>query len=119
LKSPEIRPATKADLKAFKGELPKGSLRCLVADLDGRILGVGGLCYSAGTISVFSIMRDEMKPYRRTILKASRLLAEMARECSATAIADDKHKNSRRLLTRLGFVSFGPTQYGEVFGWVK
>lgn len=116
--APVIRPATAADIREFYERPPGKSLRAYVAELDGTLLGIGGLFYQEdGAVGCFSVMRPGMKPHRKTILRAARLLAEMAREAGAPAIADERHPNSRRLLSRLGFVSFGTTQYGELFGW--
>lgn len=113
----EVRPATFEDVTEFYGSPPKQSMKGLVVVLDGKPVGIGGLVFSEKSVGFFSVVRPELKPYKMTIYKTARKLAEMAKGCSALAVADPDEPNSKQFLTRLGLIPVAETKFGEVFGW--
>ena len=92
-------------------------MKVLVAELDGKIVGLGGLIFQGRMVGAFSVIRDELRPYKKTIYRGALMLAEMAKGCGAVALADKDEPHSKELLQRLGFASLGETQFGEMFGW--
>jgi hypothetical protein len=113
---PELRPATAADVAMF---YPGGghSMRAIVAELDGRVIGLAGLVFRGGQVTVVSALRPEMLAYRKTIMRGARIVAGWARQANAPALADPDYPNSAKLLARLGFTDMGDTAQGRIFGW--
>jgi hypothetical protein len=70
-----------------------------------------------GAVYAFSVMKDELRPFRKFILRCAYKAAEMAKEAAACALADAKEPNSRRLLEKAGFRYIGSTEQGEIYGW--
>jgi hypothetical protein len=116
--APELVPASKEHIEAFYQD--NKTRRAYAAILDGKPVGIGGLVYEAnGSVYVFSKMTDELRPYRKFILRCARKAAEMARDCAACALADPNEKNSRRLLEKVGFQHIGAIEQGEIYAWLK
>lgn len=102
--TPLIRPATQDDLAAFPHMKNAVSIRALVAELDGKPVGIGGLIYRRnGNVEAFSEMKDEMRAFPKTIVKAARQLTVLFADTGAVALANPKEKHSRKLLEHLGF----------------
>ena len=111
-----LRPATAADLKAFYGDKPRPTVRAIVGVVDGVPLGVAGISYERGQLMLFSDLKPEGRKYRKAIVKAARMVLEMAKGIPILALAE--HPSSCRFLTRLGFTYIGSSPAGEVFRWV-
>ncbi len=100
--SPVFRPATKADMAEFYDEAPTGSVRAWVADLDGKVIGIAGCVYVGDKVVAFSAMKEEMRAFPVTIMRAARFIAKKLPP-GAVAKAYDQEKHSAKLLERLGF----------------
>lgn len=121
MKSPELRPARKGEIEAFTGKPLEHSMRAIVADLDGEILGWGGLVYSRGRIA--SAVMD-MKPlgarYPVTAHRAGKMVMKMAERLGleeVAAIREKKYPNSEKWLRLLGFELALETSDGEIWIW--
>lgn len=110
-----IRPASRADIVEFYGEMLNESMRARVADLNGKVVGIIGLVYKDYPTLV-STLTPELRPYRKTILKeAKRFLSEIHQ--TAYAVACPKEKTSQRLLEHLGFEFIRDTTEGRLYRW--
>lgn len=98
---PELRPATPGDIEAFYGGAPHPEMRAYVAELEGRVIGIGGTYRHDGRDVAFSDLKPEMKRYRRAIVEGARLFQREFGAC--IALADPQEPGAERLLTRLGF----------------
>lgn len=109
-----IRPATRADLELFyEGRIPV-SMRAHVIEVDGKILGVGGLYFESGYTVAFSHITDELRAHRKWIVKGARYLQRLIEQEPGTvlAIASPREKTSEHLLQRLGFEQARQTPNG-------
>lgn len=98
-------PATAELVTAFYGHPPVTTLRAHAAVLDGRVLGIGGISYEAGTLVLFSDPGPEMRARRRDMVRAFRCLEAVVREIKGPmkAIVGEGEPAAERLLARLGF----------------
>ncbi len=113
---PVIRPATRADLEQFyDGHVPV-SMRAHVLELDGRVLGIGGLYDDNGYVIAFSVMRDELRAHRRWIAKGVRYLQRVIEQepGKVLALASPVEKTSRGLLAKMGFEYVRDTELGAL-----
>lgn len=119
--SPEIRTATARDIEAFYGERPPFTMRALVADLDGEIIGIGGVAYYPNKIVAFSEIKPKFRKYKKTIYKAAKMVCKIVDKygASALAISSESEKNSGELLARMGFVHIGKTSQGDIYQWLS
>lgn len=112
-----IKPATSKLTKEFYGIFPK-SFKGIVALLNGKVIGVGGLKYEDGKMMLFSDIKDELRPYKKDICKAIRIFGRMVKKANypIVAIAGKEEKNSERILTALGFSPNGQlAPEGKIF----
>jgi hypothetical protein len=97
--------ATNEYAKEFYGNKPALSFRGYVALLDGKVVGVGGITVKNGNQIAFSEMKDEMRPFKKDIVRGARLLMEFLDSLPfpVIAFANKEEPNAPRLLERLGF----------------
>lgn len=103
--SPIVRPATSADLAAFSTAPTWGTIRAIVAETDGKVIGIAGLAYQGEHVIAFSEIRDELRRYPVTIMRAARRVLRMLDGTGALAVANPEEQGARRFLTRLGFAT--------------
>lgn len=110
-----IRYATKADLEKFySGEDTMFySSRAVVADRDGEILGVGGVCRVNGQMHVFTDIRSEEISPKDVIRAARMVLGIINRYNSVVAFADPKRSTSEVFAKHFGFELTGVTINGS------
>lgn len=102
-----LRPATRADFDALLDEPLPWRVRATAAEVDGVLIGVGGLAFLPdGTVGAFVHASDAAKKYPVTLHKAGlRTMAE-ARKLGirrVVALADEKIDRAIPWLERLGF----------------
>ena len=114
---PTLRLAQPGDFEALYGEPLAFTIWAETAELDGAVVGIGGIAYIGGRPILFSRMRDELRPYKKFILRCARRAAQMAAETRAAAIANPDEPLSCRLLERIGLTWKGTAEEGEVFAW--
>lgn len=112
-----LRPATYADAVAFYGKPAMFSFRGFVAEVDGAIAGIGGVYRENGRWVVFSEMGDAMRPRKKAIAKACRMLMQFLNQLGGPvyAFACPTEPTSGYLLAKLGFKPTGEIgPYGDV-----
>ena len=104
-----IKFASMAHAKEFYGDQYTKSFRGGVALLKGKVVGIAGLSFENEQMMLFSDMKDEMRPYKRDIVKAIRIIGKMVEKalCPIVAVADNKESLSEKILTKLGFTFRG------------
>jgi hypothetical protein len=112
-KIPDLRPATTQDIAKFTDGKMKMSCKAIVADLDGEIIGIGGIYYTKENVIVFSDFTEKMEEFPFTIARAVKLIMNIVGNKTCVAIADEKHPGSEKLLTRIGFRHLA----GRIYGW--
>lgn len=101
--------ATTKNIKEFYGRLPDRSLRGWVLFLDGKAVGACGIMYELDHRLAFSDIGDTLRPYKREIAKAIRLVEGLCDETKGpvTAYVDEDEPTSKQLLGKLGFIDIG------------
>lgn len=115
-----IEPATMAYAKEFYGDQCNKSFRGYVALLGGKVIGVGGLSFENETMMLFSDIKEELRPFKRDIVRGFHILERMVAKTNypIVAVADKKEKLSERILTRIGFTPSGnENQDGSKIYW--
>jgi N-acetylglutamate synthase-like GNAT family acetyltransferase len=102
-----LRPAERADFDALLGEPLPHRVRAIAAEIDGRLLGVGGLAFLPdGTVGAFVHANDEARKYKVAMHRAGLAAIQMAREAGIrrmVAMADPNIEAAEPWLERLGF----------------
>lgn len=114
---PTLRPARTGDYESLYGVPLPFTIRAEVAEIGGRAVGIGGIAYIHGQPVLFSRMTDELRPFKKFIVRCARRAAQMASDTHAAAIASPKEQLSCKLLMRLGLSWQGTSTEGEVFRW--
>lgn len=113
-----IRPATSEDIDRFSPLRNKPSIKAWVAELDGKLIGLGGVALYGGRWYAFLDLEEEMRPYKMTLMRAAkRFFAEMRLQGVkfVYAEADLEESNAPRWLGSLGF-SVDPRS-GYLYRW--
>lgn len=98
-----FRPATKRDLKEFIGPDMVHSAYAVVAEIDGEIVGAGGVYYCGGMAIAFSSFDDRLRDYPIAMARGVKKVMDIVRNHDCLAIADDRYATAPELLSRLGF----------------
>jgi hypothetical protein len=101
-----IRAATKQDIESYAGRPSAQTIRAVVGELDGRIIGIGGMYLQKGRWYGFADIPDECRKYKVSIIRASiRFLADARRSGVRIvyAVRDEGEAGSLKWLTSLGF----------------
>jgi hypothetical protein len=116
-----VRHATAADIDTFYGSRPYQTVRALVADLNGKPVGLIGLARENGCSKIFSEYGPELKGRLKcmAILRAIKTVLRWAKESSlpVIAVAQPEEHDSPRVLNRLGFEFYGTGPFGDVYLW--
>lgn len=107
--NPSIDYATEADLLEYYGVRPKYSVRALAVKIDDRVVAIAGLAIHEDRMTAFSDMRDELRPYKLTIMKTAKALMKLIDRhgVNVMAIASEDEPNSLAFLQRIGFKHCG------------
>lgn len=108
-----IRPATARDAQRYYGGPPPFSFRGYAAELNGEIVGVGGVYIQNGAYVAFSDMKSPLRQRKKTLAKACRILMELFDKTGGPvyAVASNTEPTAPYLLAKLGFKPtglFGP-----------
>jgi hypothetical protein len=101
-----VRNATRADIEAYANKPPAQTIRAIVGDLDGRIIGIGGMYLQSGRWYAFADLPEEARKYKVHIMRAAiRFLADARRSGVRIvyAVRDEGEAGSLIWLTSLGF----------------
>lgn len=108
-----IRPTIPADLAAVIGEPLPYRIRALTVEIDGKVMGIGGIGFPPdGPVVAFVQAASEAKHYPVTFHRAGLAAMRMIRESGlprvvATTDADPPDNAGVRWLKRLGFREAG------------
>ena len=111
-KRPKIRPATKEDMESFYPGF-KWTFRAYVAEIEDRIIGIGGIYYVPPYVIAFSTFKPEMDEYPMTKLRGMKKIMEIVKDRTCLAAADKNFPGSSKLLERLGFEHIE----GRIYRW--
>lgn len=105
----KIEPATMAHAKEFYGDRYTKSFKGYVALIDDTVVGIGGLSFEHETMMLFSDMKEELRPFKRDIVKSMHTLKDMVDKTNypIVAVADKREALSEKILGRLGFAPSG------------
>ena len=112
-----IREATYADAVSFYGKPAMFSFRGFAAEIDGVVCGLGGVYRDNGRMVVFTEMGAAMRPHKKAIAKACRILMQFLNQLGGPvyAFASPTEPTSGYLLAKLGFKPTGEMgPYGDV-----
>jgi hypothetical protein len=110
---PKIRPATHADLERFYGRFP-WTFRAFAAELDGEVLGIGGIYYHREYVVAFSHAKDDAhQKYPFTAARMTKKIMGLVDGRPCIAIVSDTIPGAPALLERLGFEK----TEGRVWRW--
>lgn len=75
-----VRSATAEDIAAFCHDLPSTpTIRAVVAEIDGVMVGFGGIGLKTGRWYAFCDVNPELRPYKTTIARAAKRFLAAAR----------------------------------------
>ena len=80
---PVIRPATKADLLAFRPDDKWPTVTATAAEVDGKLVAIGGLAYDHGRVLAFCELTDAARPYQLTLWRQMRRVVDEAKQPQA------------------------------------
>ena len=120
-KRPSVRAARPSDFEKIYDRAPPVSMRAWVAELDGEVIGMAGHYLEQGCVMVFSTMKDKMRDFPITIMRASReFMTTLAKSgLPAMCVASSDECNACAFLERLGWVHAGTSEDGEVYTWTS
>lgn len=100
-----IKVATKRYIEEFYGDKYTRSFKGYVALINKKVVGVGGLSFENGYILFVTEMSDELRPFKRDIVKIIRVFNKMIKNVDypIIAVANKKEPLAEKLLHRLGF----------------
>lgn len=114
--TPVARPATAEDIAAFYPEGLAHTVRAWAMDMDGEVVGLGGIVYRPGDAYLFSVIRPALRKHPRAMVRAAwAFLAEHGE--SLPAFADPQEPGSARFLAFLGFRFVAPTAVADAYCW--
>jgi hypothetical protein len=107
-----LRPATKADVIAFRGKPYRESFKGIVGELDGEIVGIGGVLHTQ-VLQAFSSMKDEARKHPRDLILAARMFRDVLNSYNSPIFAEasEKEKNSTGYLEYVGFEHYDKRIY--------
>lgn len=101
-----IRPASREDIDAFSSIENKPTAKAYAADLDGKIIALGGLALFKGRYFAFCDLTPEARRYKVLLAKTARRLFAEARRNGVKFIyaeADTNEPHAIAWLHSLGF----------------
>lgn len=116
---PIVRPATFEDYRAFYGKPPEHSVRAWVMEVEGVIIGIGGVHHQRMGMSpyIFSDIKQEARRYKKFMVRAAIKGLKALDADRVLAIASPEEPGSVKFLTYLGFKHFATSVRGEIFQW--
>ena len=101
-----VRPVTKQDIDAFSPLEENPSIKAICWELDGRVVGIGGVARVGGRWLAFFSPTDELRPYKMTIARNAIRFFDRMRKEGIKFIYAERNPNehsSERWLKSLGF----------------
>jgi len=111
---PKFRPATREDVVQFYGEGFSPSFRASVVEVDGRVLGIGGLYYKNEMAVAFAKYDDELAKYPLARARGAKEIMRIIGKRSCMAKVDSKPE-SAEVLGKLGWEHLE----GDFYRWTS
>lgn len=109
-----FRPATPADIAAFHdGQGVPWSLRGEAVEIDGELVGVGGVYYCDGAIAVFSARKPDVLRPREILLCAKRVMAMVDRIGAPVMACAERTREAVTTLRHFGFAQLENGYWGR------
>ena len=110
------RVATMQDVLDYYGEPPAGTMRAIVADMDGEIVGMIGIIRERQWGKYFSDTKPKLQPFLKsiTIMRAVKKSLKFCDEYRGPVMAVADDAESCRIMNRLGFTHL----HGAWYGWL-
>jgi hypothetical protein len=100
--------ATQSDVEEYYGKPSLYSCRAVIARIDGEPVGLGGVYRVNATMVVFTDIKEAMLPYKKDIIRASRMvLAIIARYTTVVSYPDPAIKTADTFGNHFGFMDTG------------
>ncbi len=112
-----VRAAKPEDILAFYKEPARGTMRALVAVLDGNVVGVIGIVREQLWGRFFSDFAPALQPYLKTItiMRAVKQSLRFCDDYRGPVVAIAKDAESCRFMHRLGFTHL----QGAAYAWLN
>jgi hypothetical protein len=109
--------ATSDDVTEYFEEPHQGTMRALVAVMDGKVVGCIGVVREGGVGKYFCDIGPDLEPYLRsmTIMRAIKQSMTFVHNYRGPVISLAEHAEGCRLLNRLGFTHLT----GVYYGWLR
>ena len=98
-----VRPCTRADFEAFFCKKPPMTLRALVAERDGEIVGIGGYYIVGGIAYAFT---DQRGMTRREMVRAAHSFMKFIHRIKTDVIAQCNSETGDTVLRHFNFRSY-------------
>ena len=111
------RLASAKDIVDYYGEPQRGTIKALVALMDGELVGIAGVIRDGYIGRYFVDFKDELQPHLQSIT-LWRAIKESHRFCDeyrGPILAVAEHAEGHRLLNKLGWTHLE----GDLYGWVS
>lgn len=102
----KFRPAEPDDFRALAGELPQYRCRCIAAEDNGRVIGIGGYVYRPDGIFASVLLTEDLRRQPIALHRTVARSLEDARQRGVREIfayAQDDNPAAAPWLQRLGF----------------
>lgn len=111
------RYATSQDVSEFWDEKISGTMRALVAEMDGEVVGFIGVVREGPIGKYFCDFKPELQPYLTSmpIMRAIKKSMEFVHEYQGPLVSVAEHAEGCRILNKLGFTHLD----GALYGWLK
>lgn len=116
-----IREASRADIERFSRFSKLATLRAWVGDLDGELIGLGGLAFIRGRWFAFLDLKDgalEGRGHKMALMRAARNIIAEARRMGIRLVyvqPDEKYPGAVKWLMSLGFTR--DTRDPHIYRW--
>ena len=105
-----FRPATQRDFLAFYGRPSPYTLRAMVAEHEGRVIGFGGYYTEpGGALIAFTDILPEMRKHRKAMLRGAKLVMGLIRGNGVPVLAraNPNEPTADTALRHFGFAPLG------------
>ena len=111
------RPARADDIIEYFGGPQRGTMKAVVAVLDGKVVGFLGVIREGPIGKYFCDISPELQPHLQsiTILRAIKASMEFVKQYRGPLVAIAEHAEGCRILNRLGFIHLD----GAYYRWLR
>jgi N-acetylglutamate synthase-like GNAT family acetyltransferase len=112
-----LRPARAEDFAALVPDPLPWRIKAVAAEVDGKVVGIGGLVYRPDGVWASVVIADEGRRYKVALYRAAKQVLADARKSKIRkvfAVAEAGRHGAEAFLLRLGFE---PVEGSDVFVW--